>query len=107
MSASPPASRSVAAVAAYDVLRADAKANLDRLLTAMPALSDRLRFEWRDDALRFTADWGGLRLAIGGADFELYMFDRYGVLCWDARFSSSFPTSLVALVMTKAVEASS
>jgi hypothetical protein len=99
--------RNVAAVAGYEMFKAAAKSNLDRLLAAMPGLADRLRFQWRDDVLRFAADWEGLRLAVGGGDFELFVFDRQGALRWDARFSSSTPVSLVALVIGKAVEAPS
>jgi len=83
---------------------AEAKRNVARLQEAMPAFADVLHFAWREDGQRFAADWGGLRVAVGWGDFELFMFDRHGALHWDARFSASAPTSLVALVITKALE---
>jgi hypothetical protein len=93
-------------MALADDVRVQAERNVERLRKAMPALGAGLHFTWREDRQRFTADRSGLRVAVGWSEFELFMFDVHGALRWDAQFSARTPASLVASLITTALEQS-
>ncbi len=93
-------------MALADDVRVQAQRNVERLRKAMQTLDAGLHFTWRGELQRFTADRGGLRVAVGWGEFELFMFDAHGALHWDAQFSARAPASLVASVITTALQQS-